>query len=1313
MNDTFNPRTNIDKNDLLSDSSPVYTVPFAARASHDIPRPSVWQQLQSRCIILFREELKDPNTIEYGRNGQKQDGIDIIGRRNANPNHYVGIQCRLITAPIKYAKILKDCRDALALEAGLKEIIFATTAENDTGATKAAAAVEKLLRSEGYELTVTVYGWGNLQTLIQQHEAAYNAFFPQAIALTNRVPTAVQAVAADASAINAIAQAVAEQMRGSLSVGLAVQDKASGSQTDEDPALHAKIDIFRDLLKEREPTMALRRLQELKDKEQLDQKPWARFRIETNLGAATLDLGREPDGAAHFEAAYAMRPGDTNAIANLALARTIQGRFDEAMQLAQEALAADPPCNGAVAYLLQAAARSAWQGDPNSLVPEHLRNSAEADLGLAEFLRRRETPGWEQRSLELADAHPDSHDFKRIRGIAVLSLLIAAGATVPGGRGPISTEQLSAAATDMKEWAEHCLKIGYADRADLFAYLNNAAVLLRIAGRFAECEALLQQGISFAPEEAQFRRLLAVSLVTRGKGEDARKTLAGDTDPENRLLAADILAHTDIAAALAETQAVPPDELDDRLTGVRWRMLAEMAIVLNNEAVLREAVEGLRTQDDITAQFMELRWERQQGAKKRAVRRKARGLIARMPSDANPVSRYLWATELRDIGLYADAAKLIEPVVDLAVPSAATTLYLQSLAAARRDSVLQRALAEASPTTLADPDILWMRATHAWNTGDLPEAKRVATSLLEIAPESAKARLFRIEVLVRQNESEEILAELQRPIELIELERLSDKLRISQFLLHFGFRERAAAYTYRLFIENRDDPRAWMALPSLIFDEKRSGDHDAWTVTAVTVNAAVDLKFDNDTTQFLVVEPDPHLRNLDVSSWEPDHPLLKTIEGLSEGDTFVLADGRKGVIARIRHKHIARLHEVLETYEARFPAEVNLQSVQINPKEPGGLDGLIEKAKARYEWITQEQNDYLSGAVPLGILALRLRLDTVEVAQGLAAQGIPLKVATGNQEEREFIASALVKNAGSGCALDLLTFWTAWTLKGLSVVEEVCGKIHLPQSVIDRLNARKERLLFSAKDGLKTAGYDGNQLTISEMPAAVIQSFITEIDGALEWITQHAKICPVIMTDEIPETMQRMLRSTPSDMFDSLLISVQRKIMLVSDDLPIRQLALSIGFDRSTNLHPVLAHAADGENIDFDTYIRWTAWLVEWGHSYLGVTGEMLARSCVLDAQDGSSPGAIFQSLSGVIGGANAELNSHVKATVQCFWTWWNDHKTESFRAKATGQLLENLIRGQNGDYQVILRAVRGLMRRMPQFDAYFRIWMRGHFIEI
>jgi hypothetical protein len=44
-------------------------------------------------------------------------------------------QCRLITKPLKEPGILKECRAALELEAGLKEIIFATTAPHDTRAT--------------------------------------------------------------------------------------------------------------------------------------------------------------------------------------------------------------------------------------------------------------------------------------------------------------------------------------------------------------------------------------------------------------------------------------------------------------------------------------------------------------------------------------------------------------------------------------------------------------------------------------------------------------------------------------------------------------------------------------------------------------------------------------------------------------------------------------------------------------------------------------------------------------------------------------------------------------------------------------------------------------------------------------------------------------------------------------------------------------------------------------------------------------------------------------------------------------------------
>ncbi len=97
----------------------------------------------------------------------------------------------------------------------------------------------------------------------------------------------------------------------------------------------------------------------------------------------------------------------------------------------------------------------------------------------------------------------------------------------------------------MKEWAEHCLNVGYADRGDLFAYLNNAALLLRIVGRQTECEALLRRGIYPSRPRKHSSGAYWPYRSRRGvAGAEARRVLEGDTDPENRLLQADILRMT-------------------------------------------------------------------------------------------------------------------------------------------------------------------------------------------------------------------------------------------------------------------------------------------------------------------------------------------------------------------------------------------------------------------------------------------------------------------------------------------------------------------------------------------------------------------------------------------------------------------------------------------------------------------------------------------------------------------------------------------------------------------------------------------------
>lgn len=148
------------------------------RSAHEIPKPKDWQALQRGCVILFQAELKDTHAQEYGRNGQGQYGIDVLGRRDGNSDHFVGVQCRRLDKPMKKDEIFADCRASLSIKAGLKEIIFATTCPSDVHATNAAIEVERELRAEGHDLKVVLYSWSDIELKLAQHPVAYSYFFP-------------------------------------------------------------------------------------------------------------------------------------------------------------------------------------------------------------------------------------------------------------------------------------------------------------------------------------------------------------------------------------------------------------------------------------------------------------------------------------------------------------------------------------------------------------------------------------------------------------------------------------------------------------------------------------------------------------------------------------------------------------------------------------------------------------------------------------------------------------------------------------------------------------------------------------------------------------------------------------------------------------------------------------------------------------------------------------------------------------------------------------------------------------------------------
>lgn len=1290
-------------------------IPLTSRFAHEIPKPKDWQPFQRSCVLLFQAELNDPNAQEYGRGGQNQRGIDILGKRNGDPDHYVGVQCRRIVKPLKEAKILKDCRAALALKANLKEILFATTAPDDTGASDAAIAVERTLRLEGHDLTVVVYGWESLQIKIASHDIAYAAFCPSIMATS--APQA-SAMTPPGSAILAaqVADHVVAQLR-QTGIALPLREVVPTKSNEEDPALHARIDTYRDLEKEQgQPKLAQKGLLALLENEPLDGKPWARFRIETNLGAVALDLGREAEGAARFEAAHALRPDDPTALANLALARTIQGRFEEAMDLARAALGATPRADHAVAILLQAAARSAWQGDPETLIPPDLVDSEYADLGLAEFLRHRDVPGWAEHSLELGRRHPEVDEFKRIGALAVLTLALETGALPIGGKVALTLEELNRAADDMKAVAEHCLAIGFADEHDLTAHLNNAAVLLRLLGRHAECEALLQAGLPQVPNEPSLRRLLALAQAAGDRHSEALATLAaaGD-DPESQLLSAELVAIDDPPTALVRALAIDTTSLSAHISWLRWGLIGDLALKTGGTESLKGAVLGLRALDaaDVTADLLEIRGQHQAGLHDDAVHEKLRGVVAALPPDVDMMTRFFVAAELHRHDLPAEVLALLEGHVDLTRRSPATMLYLQNLASGRRDEAFREAVAATSSEVRNDPETLWMVAAHAWNIGDLPDAADAVEALLAQQPDNPRARLIKIEILIRQDRSAELLAELDKPVENLTWRRLQDRFRIASLLNHFGYIERAATFAYRLFLEHRDNSQAWMTLSMLVLEEGR-GKADgprSWDVPVAAPNVAVDLRYDDGEEVFVVVEPDASLRMLDEESWEPEHPLVQSVLGLAAGARFVGQNGRAGMITNLRHKYVARLHYVMKHFEGRFPTVQGFRSVSVDFERPGGLDKLIAELKARHDWFEQEQEQYRNGPWPLGVLAYRLGLDVIEVAGGLASEGVPLKVAMGNEPERKAAAQAVRENAQKGCILDLLAFWTAWQLQALDAIVATCGPIHVTQSVMDSLRARRERIDYSAKDGLRSARYEAGKLAVHEIAPEVIVEWRDDVDRAIAWAVANATVCPLVVGEDLPSDLREHLRAGRSDIFDSIVLAMQAEVLLVTDDLPTREFSRIFGGGGGTWLHQVFGVALDQRHINLDTYIRWSAHLVDNGHDYIGVSGLALARALRMDAEAGQAPGYFFKTLIKVIGGRSAEPQTHIVACLICLEHLWSDNVTTVYRQPATGLLLWQLQRERYEDYGIILQILLREVQNLPQLVNYIHDWARGHFI--
>ena len=382
-----------------------------------IPRP-IDEQAFERCMeILWRCILKDENAKLYGRRGQKQRGVDIVGTRDGDPQQIVGVQCKLkgVGGKLTEDEIRDEVRKALTFRPLLAEYIIVTTAPDDAELDKLARELS-LSASKDREITlkVQVFGWGSLERDIRRHPPALKAFDPSHTPHGDRLEQKIDDQHGEVlAAIHALGLQLTH-IPATRAVNAAVRD------TNARTALERQINGYADLVST-DPATGLMLLQELQDALEDDAAGFIRFRVASNIAACQFELGEEEIAAQGFIGAYELDPGNPKAIRNKAFGLLLQDNWPSLKAFAEAQLPISPDNAALAAYYIQGSATDGAITDPLARVPTTVRGAPEVAEAHVRWLVNRCGKGaWWEAAIIAHEAHPDSDALKEIYANALL-----------------------------------------------------------------------------------------------------------------------------------------------------------------------------------------------------------------------------------------------------------------------------------------------------------------------------------------------------------------------------------------------------------------------------------------------------------------------------------------------------------------------------------------------------------------------------------------------------------------------------------------------------------------------------------------------------------------------------------------------------------------------------------------------------------------------------------------------------------------------------------------------------------------------------
>lgn len=145
-------------------------------AHSNLPTPKSWDEFEDITLSAMQVRFSSSNLVRHGRQGQRQDGVDIYG--DDDKNKFIGVQCKNTLDGLTVKLIGTEVSHAESFSPKITHLYIATTAKRDAQLQKHVREIN-VIRKGANNFTVGLLFWDDICSDLCGDDSKVFKHYPQ------------------------------------------------------------------------------------------------------------------------------------------------------------------------------------------------------------------------------------------------------------------------------------------------------------------------------------------------------------------------------------------------------------------------------------------------------------------------------------------------------------------------------------------------------------------------------------------------------------------------------------------------------------------------------------------------------------------------------------------------------------------------------------------------------------------------------------------------------------------------------------------------------------------------------------------------------------------------------------------------------------------------------------------------------------------------------------------------------------------------------------------------------------------------------